>query len=84
MWNYCGDILENQKDTKALINLRYRTKQDELRHIIIMVIILGVTVFVAIKFGILKSLWLLILTSERNYNCLFTIPPVLLCYNFLR
>lgn len=61
-----------EKNTKALIYLHYRTKQDELAHIIIMVIVLGFNVFVAFKFGVLKSLWLLIL------NILLNLYPVFL------
>jgi hypothetical protein len=61
-----------QKDTKALIHLHYRTKQSELGHVIILIIVLGFNVFVAFKFGILRSLWLLIL------NILFNLYPVLL------
>lgn len=61
-----------QKDTKTLVHLHYRTKQDELCHLIIMFIVLGITIFVAFKFGILKSLWLLIL------NILLNIYPIFL------
>lgn len=61
-----------QKDINALMNLHYRTKQDELGHSIIMLIVLGFTIFVIIKFGILKSLWLLIL------NILLNVYPILL------
>lgn len=50
-----------EKNTKSLIHLQYRTKQSELGHIIIMVIVLGFSVFVIFKFGIRESLWLLVL-----------------------
>ncbi|MNS96099.1 hypothetical protein D3C72_1303830 [compost metagenome] len=61
-----------EKNTKALINLHYRTKQDELGHIIILIIVLGFNILVAFKFGVLQSLWLLIL------NILLNLYPVLL------
>lgn len=61
-----------QKDAQALMNLYYRTKQDELGHTIIAFIVLGFTIFAAIKFGVLKSLWLLVL------NILFNIYPIFL------
>lgn len=61
-----------KKSPKALEYLHYRTKQSELGHIIILIIVFGFNVFVAFKFGILKSLWLLVL------NILFNLYPILL------
>lgn len=61
-----------EKNTKALIHLHYRTKQDELGHLIILIIVLGFTVFVAFKFGVLHSLWLFLL------NILLNLYPVFL------
>ncbi|MBB6372477.1 hypothetical protein [Chryseobacterium shigense] len=61
-----------KKNAAALANLYYRTKQDELGHLIIMIIVLGFNIFAAVKFGIIKSLWLL--TS----NILLNIYPVFL------
>ncbi len=61
-----------EKNTKALLNLHYRTKQDELAHLIIMLIVFEFNVVVAFKFGFLKSLWLLIL------NVLLNLYPVFL------
>lgn len=61
-----------EKNTKALMHLHYRTKQAELGHLIIFIIVIGFNIFVAFKFGILKSLWLLVL------NILFNLYPVLL------
>ncbi len=61
-----------ETNTKALTHLHYRTKQSELGHLIILIIVLGFNIFVAYKFGILKSLWLLIL------NILFNLYPILL------
>lgn len=59
------------KNTNALLHLQYRTKQSELGHIIILVIVLGFTIFVAIKFGIRESLWLLILNVLLNLYPIF-------------
>jgi hypothetical protein len=61
-----------EKNTEALIHLHNRTKKSELGHLIILIIVLGFNIFVAFKFGIVKSLWLLIL------NILFNLYPVLL------
>ncbi|GLU56942.1 hypothetical protein Dfri01_64030 [Dyadobacter frigoris] len=60
-----------EKNTNTLLNLHYLTKQDELGHIIIMLIVLGFNIFVAFKFGILKSLWLLILNISLNIYPIF-------------
>ena len=61
-----------ERNSKALINLHYQTKKSELGHVIILFIVLGFNVFVAFKFGPLKSLWLLIL------NILFNLYPIFL------
>lgn len=61
-----------KKNNEALTYLLYKTKQDELGHLIIMFIVLGFTVFVAIEYGIVKSLPLLVL------NVLLNVYPVLL------
>lgn len=61
-----------EKNTQALTHLHYRTKQAELGHLIILIIVLGFNIFVAFKFGILKSLWLLVL------NILFNLYPIFL------
>ena len=61
-----------EKNTQALMHLYYQTKKSELGHIIILVIVLGFNMFVAFKFGVLKSLWLLIL------NILLNLYPILL------
>lgn len=60
-----------EKDTNSLVKLHCHTKQDELNHLIILVIVLGFNVFVAIKYGILKSLWLLILNILLNLYPIF-------------
>ncbi|MCD8741793.1 hypothetical protein LT679_14350 [Mucilaginibacter roseus] len=60
------------KDTDALIYLHYQTKKSELGHIIILFIVMGFNIYVAFKFGILKSLWLLVL------NVLLNLYPVFL------
>lgn len=59
-----------EHNTKALTNLYYQTKKSELDHLIILIIVFGFNVFVAYKFGVLKSLWLLVL------NVLFNLYPV--------
>ena len=61
-----------EKNTKALINLHYQTKHGELGHLIVLIIVLGFNIFVAFKFGVLNSLWLLIL------NIILNLYPVLL------
>lgn len=59
------------KNTEALMNLQYQTKKAELGHLIILFIVLGFNVFVAFKFGILKSLWLLLLNVLLNLYPIF-------------
>lgn len=61
-----------EKNTKSLRHLLYRTKQSELGHIIIFVIVLGFTALVAIQYGVRESLWLIIL------NTLLNLYPILL------
>ncbi|MCF0069638.1 hypothetical protein LZD49_04090 [Dyadobacter sp. CY261] len=61
-----------EKNTKALMHLHYQTKQSELGHIIIFFIVMGFNIFVAFKFGLLKSLWLLTL------NIFLNLYPILL------
>jgi hypothetical protein len=60
-----------EKNTKALINLHYQTKKSELDHVIILVIVLGFNIFVAFKFGFVKSLSLLILNILLNLYPIF-------------
>ena len=59
------------KNAKALVHLHYQTKKSELGHIIIFFIVLGFNVFVAYKFGLIKSLWLLILNVLLNLYPIF-------------
>jgi len=61
-----------EKNTKALMHLHYRTKQSELGHLIIFFIVLGFNILVTLKFGFIKSLWLLVL------NILLNLYPMLL------
>lgn len=61
-----------EKNTEALANLYYQTKKSELDHLIILIIVLGFNVLVAFKFGVVKSLWLLLC------NVLFNLYPILL------
>lgn len=60
------------KDTKALAHLHYQTKKSELGHLIIFIVVLGFNIFVAFRFGIHKSMWLLVL------NILLNLYPILL------
>lgn len=60
-----------EKNTDALMNLNYQTKKAELGHLIIFFIVLGFNVFVAFKFGVLKSLSLLILNVLLNLYPIF-------------
>jgi hypothetical protein len=61
-----------EKSLQALMNLHYQTKTAELGHVIVFLIVMGFTVFVAFKFGVLKSLWLL------GLNVLLNLYPVFL------
>ena len=61
-----------EKNTAALMNLHHQTKKSELGHLIIWYVVLCFTVFVALQFGFLKSIWLLAL------NILLNLFPVLL------
>ncbi|WP_345955975.1 hypothetical protein [Mucilaginibacter sp. PAMB04168] len=61
-----------ENNTKSLMNLYYQTKKSELDHLIILLIVLGFNVFVAFKFGVVKSLWLLLL------NVLLHLYPIFL------
>lgn len=60
-----------EKNTKALMHLHYRTKQSELGHFIIMVIVLVFSVLVMFKFGIRESFWLLFLNILLNLYPIF-------------
>lgn len=61
-----------EKNTQTLLQLHYRTKQSELGHVIIFIIVLGINTFVAFRYGFNKSLWLLAL------NILLNLYPILL------
>lgn len=60
------------KDKEALTKLYRQTKKSELDHLIIFFIVLGFNVFVALKFGFVKSISLLVL------NILLHVYPILL------
>lgn len=60
-----------EKNTISLSHRHYRTKQSELGHIIIFIIVLGFTVFVALEYGIRESLWLLVLNILLNLYPIF-------------
>jgi hypothetical protein len=55
-----------ERNTQALVHLHYRTKQSELGHLIILIIVLAFNLVVAFRFGILQSLWLLALNVVLN------------------
>ncbi len=61
-----------EKGTGALMHLHYQTKKNELGHVIIFFIVLGFNIFVAFRYGIVKSFGLLVL------NVLLNVYPVLL------
>jgi len=61
-----------KKNLDALIHLEYETKQSELSHLIIFFIVLGFTIYVAVKHGVSASLWLLFL------NVVLHVYPVFL------
>ncbi|KEQ30953.1 hypothetical protein N180_08715 [Pedobacter antarcticus 4BY] len=61
-----------ERNIKSLTDLHHQTKKSELGHLIILLIVLGFNIFVALKFGILQSLWLLLL------NILLNLYPILL------
>lgn len=60
-----------ENNTSALTKLYYQTKKSELDHLIILVVVLGFNVFVAVRFGIVKSLWLLGLNVFMNLYPVF-------------
>ncbi len=61
-----------EKNTSALKNLYLQTKKSEFNHLIILIIVSVATVCVAIQYGVIKSLWLVIL------NVLLNLYPILL------
>lgn len=60
-----------EKSTNVLVNLHYKTKKSELGHLIILVIVIGFNIFVALRFGVLKSMWLLTLNILLNLYPIF-------------
>jgi Glycosyl-4,4'-diaponeurosporenoate acyltransferase len=59
------------KNLKALMHLEYRTRQSELGHLIIFIIVMGFNIYVAIQYGIVESLWLLVLNIFLNLYPIF-------------
>lgn len=55
-----------KKNLNTLKNLEYRTRQSEIGHLIIFIIVLLVNIFVIIKFGFIDSIWLLVLNILLN------------------
>ncbi|WP_346320884.1 hypothetical protein [Chitinophaga sp. YIM B06452] len=60
-----------KNDAQALTGLYYQAKKSELDHLVILLIVLGFNVFVAFKFGIPRSLWLLALNVILNLYPIF-------------
>ena len=54
------------------MNLHHQTKKSELGHLIVLIIVAGFNVYVALKFGIVKSLSLFVL------NVILNLYPVIL------
>ena len=59
-----------EKNTLAHVHLQ--TKKSEFSHLIILIVVFGFNVYVAIQYGVLNSIWLLLL------NVLFNLYPVFL------
>jgi hypothetical protein len=59
------------RNLKALNHLEYRTRQSEFGHLIIFFIVLGFNIFVAVRYGILASIWLFILNILLNLYPIF-------------
>ncbi|MCW3464739.1 hypothetical protein [Chitinophaga nivalis] len=59
------------KNTAALVHVHYQTKKNELGPLIIFLIVLGFTIFVAFQFGVRRSLWLLVLNVLLNLYPIF-------------
>lgn len=55
------------KSLNSLLLLEYGTKQSEFGHLVIFFIVMGINIFVAIKFGFFQSIWLLILNVLLNF-----------------
>lgn len=60
-----------RNDLNALKHLEYRTRQSELGHLIILFIVMGFTIFVAVKFSFGDSIWLLLLNVILNLYPIF-------------
>lgn len=58
-------------NTIALQHLHYQTKKSELGHLVILLIVFGFNLFVAFKFSVLSSLWLLALNILLNLYPIF-------------
>lgn len=56
---------------ESLASLAYATMQSEFGHLVIFIIVMLFTGFVALKFGIANSLWLLVLNVLLNAYPIF-------------
>lgn len=64
------------KALKSLEHLELGTRKSEFFHLMIFIIVLGFTIFVAIRHGFVQSLWLLVLNLILNFY-----PVILQRYN---
>jgi hypothetical protein len=65
-----------KRNLDSLKKLEYGTRQSEFGHLVIFFIVVMFNVFVAIEYGIMKSMWLLILNFILNFY-----PIILQRYN---
>ena len=61
-----------EKNAEALVGLHHQTKKSELGHFIIFFIVLAFNIVVAMRFGLMKSMWLF------GLNILLNLYPVIL------
>lgn len=61
-----------KNNAQDLMNLHHQTKKSELGHLIVLIIVAGFNVYVALKFGIIKSL------SLFSLNVILNLYPVIL------
>ena len=59
------------KNLKVLTHLEYRTRQSELGHLIIFIIVSGFNIYVAVQYGFTASIWLLVLNILLNLYPIF-------------
>ena len=62
----------NPMEKNTLAHVHLQTKKSEFSHLIILIVVFGFNVYVAIQYGVLSAMWLLLL------NVLFNLYPVFL------